>query len=155
MINQFRGLGYYVILTLLVYLTRDQLLILTPYLFCVMIPTVLLRQVELRRNLKKRLQGGRRGYIYAFSDIGQLLPTIKIGRETEKGSRMRSHRTAAPFGCIVWCNFWVGDSVYAESYLHERYRWYRINSRFEWFFILNPLMLIDLILLGKFNRDRY
>ena len=147
-----RGFVYFTILLVLIYIFRLEILYLTPYLICVSIPTILLRQVELRRNLKKRVQGGRSGYIYVFSDKGQILPTVKIGRETSKGSRMRSHRTAAPFGCIVWCNFWVGDSVYAENYLHDRYRWMRVRKDGEWFFVINLLMLIDLILLGWFNR---
>ncbi len=153
MIYLFKGLIYYFLFIVVVYALRDQIYILTPLIVVSIIPLILLRQIELRYYLNKRVQGGRRGYIYAFSDIGQFLPTLKIGRETDKGSRMRSHNTAAPFGTIVWCNFPVPDSVYAEAYLHERYRWMRVNPRFEWFFVLNPLMLIDLILLGRFNRD--
>jgi hypothetical protein len=151
-LNLLKGILYYSLLLSLIYVFRYKLWDLTPLLLIAILPTILLRQIELRRNLSKKAISGRRGYIYAFSDIGQIVPTLKIGRETEKGSRMRSHRTAAPFNVIVWCNFYVPDSVAAEAYLHNYYRWMRVSRHNEWFYVLNPLMLIDLIILGWFSR---
>ena len=81
-------------------------------------------------NLKRRLklyQRRRRGYIYGFTDKGQLLPLVKIGRATDPVQRMRSHKTAAPFGLFVFFILRVPDDVQAERSLHELYARWRVG----------------------------
>lgn len=88
---------------------------------------------------------GRSGYIYCFFDLGTIIPAVKIGRETEKGSRLRQHKTAAPLGIVCLYNVKAKDTVYTESYLHSRYAITRFRSN-EWF-LITPLILFDLILI--------
>jgi len=104
----------------------------------------------LRYRLRQVEQKGRGGYLYGFSDIGQLLPVIKIGRETEQAARLLQHRTAAPFGLHIWFSTYVPDTVYAEWFLHQRYSGQRYNKRAEWFY-LTPVMWFELRLLGLFG----
>lgn len=98
------------------------------------------------RNFRKRVERGRKGYIYAFTDLGQLLPVVKIGRASDADQRLSSHRTAAPFGLIVYCIAEVADDVYAENFLHRRHASWRISSRNEWFW-MTPVMFWELILI--------
>jgi len=89
-----------------------------------------------------RVRGG--GYIYAFSDIGIILPVVKIGRSADQNSRLRSHRTAAPFGIFVWWNVKVPDEVHGERVFHDHYAGLRYHL--EWF-LFSPKMLVEFILI--------
>ena len=114
----------------------------------------LFRVIGLKRGLR-RVNRGRRtqGWIYAFFDRGQLIPTIKIGRATNLDDRMRAHKTAAPFGLRILCSFRVPDPVATEKFLHRRYASRRIRNNNEWFW-LTPNILIELALLNLFKPYR-
>lgn len=105
------------------------------------------------RMLNRVEQRGRSGYIYAFTDIGSIVPAVKIGRESTQEQRLNAHRTAAPLGIIVFCNFYVPDAVAAEGYLHRRYYGQRLYSRTEWF-VLTPRLFVELILLRLIRRSK-
>lgn len=91
-----------------------------------------------------RRAGGKRGYIYAFTDYGQILPVVKIGRATDADSRLASHKTAAPFGIHVFCVLKVRDAVAAEALLHKRYQHLRIRRNGEWFWLL-PMVWFEMV----------
>jgi hypothetical protein len=114
----------------------------------------LARYPNLRYRLQRKEVNGRAGYLYVCSDKLQLLPTAKIGRESEKGSRLRSHRTAAPWGLRVWANFAVPDAVAAERLLHQRYATARVSKNNEWFVFLTPLMFFEILLLRLFGAGK-
>lgn len=103
----------------------------------------------MRKHFHIKEKSGRGGYIYCFFDLGTVVPAVKIGRETEKGSRLRQHKTAAPLGIVCLYNVRAKDAVYTESYLHSRYAVTRFKSN-EWFSI-TPLILFDMILLRIFG----
>lgn len=86
-------------------------------------------------NTRKRTK--RSGYVYAFTDIGQLLPLVKIGLASDDTGRLLSHKTAAPLGIVVFYNTRVIDRVHAERTLHG----------------LNPLTRIKNLTLGKINNE--
>src|SRR5688500_17717632 len=88
---------------------------------------------SMRRHLRHVEQRGRSGFLYGFYDRGNLFPGVKIGRESEERSRLRQHKTAAPLGIRIVFSFPVPDTVYAEWYLHQRYKFSRIKGG-EWFF---------------------
>lgn len=124
--------------------------LLIAYVGIVLIIT-LLRFPNLRYKLRKVEVRGRKGYLYGFADVGQLIPTIKIGREGDKGSRLASHRTAAPFGLMVFFNIAVKDAHYAERYLHRRYQKFRIRRNNEWFYFVSLEMFFEILLLRFFG----
>lgn len=103
------------------------------------------------QHFSRKERRGRKGYIYAFTDIGQLLPVVKIGRASDAHQRLSAHRTAAPFGLVTYCIAEVADDVYAEGYLHQRYAHRRISSRNEWFW-MTPVMFWELVLIRVFFR---
>lgn len=142
-----RGVGFYTCAALTLYFTLFVIRDLTLTALLLIIPYTLIRYFDLRYNLRRMEVRGRSGFIYIFSDIGQIIPVVKIGRETSQGSRLRAHKTAAPFGMITWCNVYVSDAVAAEAYMHRRYRMWRVSNRNEWFFIVNPFTFIDILLL--------
>jgi hypothetical protein len=101
------------------------------------------------RSLKQVLHAARARnahgrYIYAFTDYGQVLPVVKIGRATNPETRLAAHRTAAPFGLLVFMVRRVPDAHHAERVLHTRYARWRVRSNGEWFY-LHPLMLLELL----------
>lgn len=112
----------------------------------------LVRYPRLRYLMNRKEVNGRSGHIYGFGDIGQIIPLIKIGRSSDEKSRLSSHNTAAPFGMIVYFNFPVNDAVYVERLLHQRYKFAHANR--EWFFILTPLMLFEILLLRFFGAGK-
>ena len=120
------------------------LIVITLFVSAVM---TLARYPALSIRLEKQEVRGRDGFIYVFSQVGQIVPVIKVGRETTKGSRIASHKTASPFGVFVWCTIPVKDAVYAERIFHERYSRYRVTRSNEWFYLFSPLMFIELLLL--------
>jgi hypothetical protein len=99
--------------------------------------------------LRKLLNLGsryRRGYVYGFTDRGQLAPVVKIGKAKNPAERLRAHKCAAPFGLTVFFIIRVPDEHKAEKALHAEYARWRVRRNGEWFYI-HPLMLIDLFLL--------
>lgn len=111
------------------------------------------RAYTVRNALKRqRVRRDRGRYIYAFTDYGQLIPVVKIGRASDVRARLAAHRTAAPFGMLVFMVCKVNDSHEAERYLHNRYAVWRLRRSGEWFF-LTPGMLFDLVILND-NRLR-
>jgi len=88
-----------------------------------------------------------RGYIYYFSDIGQVLPCVKIGRTNNPSNRLAAHRTGAPLGIFIWIILPVRNDRVAETFFHNRY--WRINR--EWF-LLSPGLLFDIIVLHIIKR---
>lgn len=73
------------------------------------------------------------GYIYAFRGRNEDTNFIKIGRAKNPLQRLRSHRTANPFGVEVLCVVGVKNDVKAERYLHTRFDANRISRNNEWF----------------------
>jgi hypothetical protein len=112
----------------------------------------LVRYPRLRYLMQRREIKDREGWIYCFGDKGQIIPVVKIGRSSDEKSRLSSHNTAAPFGMWVYFNFPVNDAVYVERLLHQRYKF--AHLRLEWFFILTPLMLFEIILLRLFGAGK-
>ena len=106
---------------------------------------VLLRLRYLRRLLKLGAKG-RRGAIYGFTDLGQLMPVVKIGRAKHPQERLKAHRCAAPFGLFTYFILRVPNDRQAEYALHTLYARWRVRKSGEWFW-LTPLMLLDLFLL--------
>jgi hypothetical protein len=102
---------------------------------------------QIKSDLRFKRRHGKAGYIYSFFDVGNIVPAIKIGRETNADERLRSHRTAAPLGIVTVSHFKVRDAVYAEAYLFNRYKHLRLHPRREWFFVTLD-MLWTLILLS-------
>lgn len=102
-----------------------------------------------RKHFRVKDKPGRSGYIYCFFDLGTIVPAVKIGRETEKGSRLRQHKTSAPLGIICLYNVKAVDAVYSESYLHARYFLTRIPRK-EWI-IITPLVLFDSLIFRLFG----
>lgn len=95
----------------------------------------------------------RRGkeYIYFFTDKGQPFPLVKIGRASDVTSRLRAHRTGAPFGIKVFLIIRVHNSVKVEAELHHRYAHMRLRKNFEWFFL--PLWLRLTLFLSRLGRN--
>ncbi len=91
-----------------------------------------------------------KGWIYAFYDRGQIIPTIKIGLTNDMKHRMRAHRTGAPFGLRILCQFYVPHMNAVENLLHTRYKGLRIRSDGEWFWLM-PRIWIELKLLNLFK----
>lgn len=125
-------------------------LLLLVYLAFTLI-TSLLFYPSLSRSLDRRGRG-KTGYLYAFYDVGSIIPAVKIGREAKRGSRLASHNTAAPLGLVVLFNFKVNNDVEAERYLHDRYGGQRLLKRKEWF-VATPRLLLDCLLLRLFRND--
>lgn len=109
---------------------------------------VLASNVYHLRLSMQRMKRGKAGYIYAFMDVGQVLPVVKIGRAKDVEQRLAAHRTAAPFGLLVVCRFKVRDAVRAETMLHHRYHAYRVRKSGEWFW-LTPHILLELVFLNS------
>lgn len=108
--------------------------------------------VAIFRLVKDRLvfRGNwRKGYIYAFTDLGFILPVVKIGRTNDLKQRLSAHTTAAPFGLVVYSRFPVKNDVVAEKALHRRYQKVRVRNNGEWFWLTLP-MFFELILLNVF-----
>lgn len=80
-----------------------------------------------------------RGYIYYFRGTNKLL--VKIGRTKNLLSRLRSHRTANPYGIVVLGVVPVYDDVEAEKAIHSMFSVQRVSRRNEWFY-LSPLLWI-------------
>lgn len=108
---------------------------------------ILLREIKLIGQLQKK---GERGYIYVFTDVGLILPFLKIGKTNNVQRRMSAHRTAAPLGTLH-LSFPVENMSYVESYLHDKYHMWRLKG--EWFFP-NPLIFIDVIFLYMYFNWR-
>ena len=108
---------------------------------------------SLFRAFRSRDRGGTKGHVYAFTDWGQLLPVVKIGRAVDADQRLAAHKTAAPFGLLVFCVVAVRDDVLVERFLHDKYERWRISTRNEWFW-LTPVMLYELILMRLLFRSR-
>jgi hypothetical protein len=110
-------------------------------------------RIRYLRGLVRPSRRTKGGFIYAFTDWGQLLPVVKIGRATDPKQRLAAHKTAAPFGLFV---FWVistSNDKRAESVLHHEYKSYRVRSSGEWFWV-TPWILWDMILLWAIARRR-
>lgn len=109
-----------------------------------------LNLIPLLRNLKTRKAYKQKGYVYGFTDVGYVLPFIKIGLSKYEDSRMSSHRTAAAMGTILYLNLEVKDRRYVESYLHTHYKLFRLKTYGlidnEWFIML-PHMLLDMLVI--------
>ena len=105
--------------------------------------------IPLVKNINKR-KASKSGYCYGFMDMGQVLPVVKIGLSSDKHSRLRSHKTAAPFGILTLFNIKVRDRAYTEQYLHTRYALCRLKTYGlldnEWFLLL-PTMVLDFIII--------
>lgn len=86
-------------------------------------------------------------YIYVFRGGREAFWRVKIGRTNNLLSRLRSHRTANPFGIVVLMAFKTSDSVEAERFLHDEFSYSRISTRNEWF-TLNPRLLLSMVLLN-------
>lgn len=125
-------------------LTITLTVIVTMNILLILIAVV--RFPSLYANIAYQEKSGRKGYIYAFTDIGQLAPVVKIGRANNPSQRLAAHKTAAPFGLMVYCVAAVSDDVAAESYLHDRYRRWRVSTQNEWFW-MTPLMFYELLLM--------
>lgn len=82
-----------------------------------------------------RLLHKRRGKesIYFFSDRGQVVPSVKIGKANNYSQRLSAHRTAAPFGIKVYLILRVNNSYKIEDRIHKRYHYLRIRKNYEWF----------------------
>jgi len=104
------------------------------------------RRAKLKTLLGAKKQRGRAGYVYGFSDRGQLLPTVKIGRAKDATQRLRSHRTAAPHDIKVWFAIKVPDAVASERAFHKQYLDLRVSKQREWFWVA-PMLWFDLLLL--------
>ncbi len=74
-----------------------------------------------------------KGYIYYFR--GDSMLTVKIGRTKNVLSRLRSHRTANPYGIEILGVVPVWDDVYAERHIHEMFADQRVSSKNEWFYL--------------------
>lgn len=106
----------------------------------------IVRYPALRAELRRVEVRGRAGYLYGFFDRGNLLPAVKIGRESERYARLKQHRTAAPLGINVFFSIAVPDAVAAEAVLHRRYAASRLSPRNEWF-MYTPVMFFELVLI--------
>ena len=84
-------------------------------------------------------------YVYFFSQVGQLFPSVKIGRTNDIKSRLSAHRTAAPYGLAVWLVLTVNDSTAIERELHQRHAIRRMSG--EWFTM--PLWLRVAMLIAR------
>jgi hypothetical protein len=107
---------------------------------------------RISRECRRIRQRKRGGYVYIFYDVGQLIPVIKIGRGSNATDRLRAHRTAAPFGLVTLANIRVRDAVHAEAALHRRYQRVRVSARNEWFLVLTPVMVFELVGLAVWSR---
>lgn len=104
-------------------------------------------------SLSKRITGSkysRKGWVYGFYDFGSLVPAIKIGRSSSEKGRLRSHKTAAPWGILTCFNIQVKDAIHAERQFHDLLQDVRVSNRNEWFY-LTPRFLCLIILL-KFTK---
>lgn len=126
---------------------------LTLLLVLVYVLPAYVRTKRLTQELNRVKVSEKRGYVYGFSDWGQILPTIKIGRETTKGSRLASHKTAAPFGIRVYFDFAVKDAHKAESILHQHFAKWRVKRNNEWFYLLSPYAFLEVWML-KFMKGK-
>jgi hypothetical protein len=108
--------------------------------------------LEIRRAMKKAVTRRNKGYIYAFTDIGQLFPVVKIGRAKDYKQRLMAHKTSAPFGLFTYCVCLCADSIYAENFLHKKHSRLRISKRNEWFW-LSPRLFFELILMRLFLKS--
>lgn len=137
----YTGLCWTVVIVPMVYVPLFTIGVLSVYTLL----SVLIFMPFMRNSLRKK-KGGSSGYIYYFTDIGQLLPVVKIGRTNNLKRRLREHNTGAPFGMFVYCSFLVYDDSHAERYIHTRYDHLRIRPNGEWYW-LTPNVLIEILLL--------
>lgn len=101
---------------------------------------------DLVYHVREKEKRGRKGYIYVFTDVGQLLPVVKIGRANNPEQRLAAHKTAAPFGLFVYCIARVDDDVYTERWLHKRYDRWRVSKKNEWFW-MTPVMFYEFMIM--------
>jgi len=99
-----------------------------------------------------RVLSRRRGResVYFFSDKGQVVPLVKIGRAKNYAQRLAAHRTAAPFGLSVYLVLFTNNSVQVENILHHRYHSLRVRDNYEWFYC--PLWLRMAFLLASIGH---
>ncbi len=107
-------------------------------------------RIRLRLLVKwtRSRRGRNNGYIYFFRGRREAIWQVKIGRTNNLTSRLRSHRTANPFGIELLAAFRTCDDVKAERILHGMFARNRISARNEWFWLS-----LDLWLAMRLLRD--
>lgn len=98
-------------------------------------------QLRLHVGWTRSKRGRNNGYIYFFRGRREAIWQVKIGRTNNLRNRLRSHRTANPFGIELLAAFRTSDDVRAEAILHKMFAQNRISSRNEWFHLSLDLWL--------------
>lgn len=89
----------------------------------------------------KNSERGKSGYIYFYRGKFEItnLFLVKIGRTNNMKQRMSAAKTSNPFGVHLMGCVRVKNDVFAESFIHSRFKRYRLNNwgitdDNEWFF---------------------
>lgn len=119
----------------------------------VVLSSLYLRYLQATHRLQVgyTLPKGRRrvGYIYFFRGKREAFWHVKIGRAVDPVARLRSHRTANPYGVHVLGVLCVANDVVAEKLIHTRFASSRISRRNEWFTLTPRLWLYILLVRNR------
>lgn len=104
--------------------------------FIIVIWHVIQYRLRCWRDLEhKRLGvgGKNQAYIYVWRDLEDRR-YLKVGQTNNVPRRMKAFQTAQPRGIKIVAVTQVRDKVYAEAYLHNKFRNLRVRGNGEWFY---------------------
>lgn len=116
---------YYLIILSLLIILKITLILYLRFHYC----KVLQKKLKYRTGY---------GYIYFYRGKYELsnLPLVKIGRTNSMKQRMSAAKTSNPFGIDLLGVLIVKNDVIAETYIHNKFKLFRVNKNNEWFWFL-------------------
>lgn len=81
------------------------------------------------------------------------LPFVKIGRTNNMKQRMRSAKTSNPFGIWLLGVVRVKSDVYAEKFIHDKFKRFRISNKNEWFWYLPVCFFMWCVMDYKLTKE--